>query len=208
MSLLSFLGAVYETGRVPVDDPDAPLEPSDAEVDVLLDAFDARAREQVAFVAPEFIREAAHWSAALMYRGCQALVFRKLNEGAVKQMLGGPCPTPLSPGSIYSADLVLQLLPELAIMARTVAEKDVLVGILQRIGAAWPLSSVGMLQITADQIDRDALELIMNDRSLRQLYIDRVIARRDRSRLERADVREGVRQALGMYDELWPDVGG
>lgn len=204
MSLPFFLRAIYETGRVPVDDPDAPLETSAAEVDALLAAFDTRSRDELAFTAPNFTPEAARWSAALIYRGCQALVYRRLDEPAVKEMLGTPCPAPLSPAVIYSADLVLGGLPELATMARAVAENDVLVGELRRIGAAWPLSSVGMPQITANQLDQDALEIIMRDRSLRQLYLDRVIARRDRSRLERSDVRDGVRQAIGMYEELWP----
>ncbi|HEX7379475.1 MAG TPA: hypothetical protein VF278_20295 [Pirellulales bacterium] len=204
MSLICFLRAVYETGRVPVDDPDTPLETSATEVDALLAAFDVRARDELAFTAPAFIPEAARWSAALMYRGCQALVFRRLDEPAVKEMLGASCPTPHSSGVIYSVDLMLRVLPELATMARAVAENDVLVGELRRIGAAWPLSSVGMPQIAANQLDQDALEIIMRDRSLRQLYLDRVIARRDRSRLERTDVRDGVRQAIGMYEELWP----
>jgi hypothetical protein len=206
MSLPAFLRAVYETGHVPVDGADVPLKAPAAEMDKLVEAFDARARQQLAFVAPDLIHEAARWSAALMYRGCQALAFRQLDERSIKEMLGLSCPASPSPGAIYSADLVLQILPELATMARAVAEKDVLVGELRRIGAAWPLSSVGMSRIAAGQIDQNALELIMGDRALRQLYIDRIIARRDRSRLDRADVREGVRLAIGMYDALWPDL--
>lgn len=207
MSLQSFLNALYETGRVPVDDPGAPRDAGAADIDAILGAFDARAREQLAFTAPRFTREAAHWSAALMYRGCQSLVYRRLDEPAVKGVLGVESPTRLSPDTIYSADLVLYVLPELDRMARAVAEKDVLVGELRRIGGAWPLSSVGMPQMTANEIEPSALELIMHDRSLRQLYIDRVIARRDRSRLEHSDVRDGVLQAIGMYDELWPEAG-
>lgn len=153
LALPSFLNALYETGRVPVDDPEAPLETHAGEADELLLVFDARARKELALTAPEYVPDAARWAATLMYRGCQLLVYRKLDGQAVKQALGIACPAPLSPGAIYSADLALHYLRDLLTMARTVAEQDVLVAELLCVAAAWPLSSIGIPQLAANQLD-------------------------------------------------------
>ena len=63
-----------------------------------------------------------------------------------------------------------------------------------------------MPQLAANQFDRAAVEIIKDDQSLKQLYVDRIISRRDLARLEQDWVREAVREAIGLYDELWPAV--
>jgi hypothetical protein len=205
--LRSFLTSLGESGRAQVDRPDAPLEGLAGEANDVLLAFDAVAQEQLAFTTPAFSLEVARWAAELLYRGCQCLIFRELGEDAVRAAFDFPCPQPLSAGTIYSADLVLRYLPDLTTMARALAERDVLVVELKRVAAAWPLSSVGITQIAANQFDADAVEIIMGDACLKQLYVDRVIARRDSGRLEHSVVREAVREAIGLYDELWPEAG-
>ena len=187
-------------------EPDAPLDQEAGETDELLLAYDRLARAQLAFTAPQFLLDAARWAAERMYRGCQLLVFRRLDAEAVKSMLGVSCPRPLSAEAIYSADLALRYVGDLITMARAVAQRDELVAELLRIGHEWPLSSIGVTRIAADKLNATAVEMIMCDRCLRQLYIDRVIARREVSRLEHLGVREGVRAALGMYDDLWPEA--
>ncbi|HVX12580.1 MAG TPA: hypothetical protein VHC22_15470 [Pirellulales bacterium] len=206
MGLRSFLSSLSENGSAQVGRPDEPLETTAGDADELLVEFDRVARQQLAFTTPKFSIEVARWAAELMYRGCQCLVYRDLGEDRVKQGLGVVCPRPLSADTIYSADLVLRYLVDLATMARAVAERDVLVAELMRLGTAWPLSSVGMSQIAANQLDGRAVEIVMADRCLRQLYADRIVTRRDAGRLEQAAVGAAVREAVGLYDELWPEV--
>jgi len=116
------------------------------------------------------------------------------------------CPQPLSADAIYSADLLLRYLGDLMTMARAVADRDILVTELSRLAGQWPLSSIGAAKIDPNQLDVRAVDMVMADRCLRQLYIDRVIARRDLSRLEHPGVRDGVHEALGLYHELWPEA--
>jgi hypothetical protein len=205
VALRSFLALLSETGRAAVDRPDAPLESTTGEANDLLVSFDALAREQAPFTAPAFSLDVGRWAAELMYRACQCLVYRELGEEAVRAAFAPGCPQPLSAGTIYSADLVLRYLADLATLARATSERDVLVDELATLAAAWPLSSVGMPRLPAGQLDSKAMEAIVGDRCLRQLYIDRVIARRDESRLAYPAVREGVREAIGLYDTLWPE---
>ena len=205
VSLRSFLTSLSESGRVEVAVSKTPFEQVAGEADDLLLAFDRLAREQMAFTAPVYVPDVARWAAELMYRGCQLLVYRQLDAEMLKEALNIACPQPLSAAVVYSADLLLRYVGDLLTMARAVAEQDVLVTELLRIAAAWPLSSLGITHVAADQLESRAIEIIMADRSLRQLYIDRIIARRDASRLAHAGVRDGVREAIGQYDELWPD---
>lgn len=207
MALRSFLASLSETGRAAVDRPDVPLESMAGEANDLLLSFDALAHEELAFTTPPFSLDAARWAAELTYRACQCLVYRELGEQAVRAAFALACPRPLSPDTIYSADLVLRYLPDLATLARAVAERDVLVEELVALGASWPLSSIGMPQVAAERLDSGAIDMIVGDRCLKQLYIDRVIARRDESRLEHSAVLEGVREAIGLYNALWPEAG-
>jgi hypothetical protein len=201
MSWATFLTALLETGRVRVGLADLPAEHSIAEADETLRTFDAVARLEMADDAPDFRLEAARWGASTLYRACQLLVFRDLDQAAVKHGLSRPCPGTIDPATIYSVDLTLRWLPDLLTLARAAAIRDVLVEELLRLAREWPLSSVGIKDL--EGIEPGA---IIEHASLLQLYVDRVIARRDKSRLVHPAVVRGVRRALGMFPELCPEL--
>ncbi|HJT31985.1 MAG TPA: hypothetical protein VJ783_08010, partial [Pirellulales bacterium] len=193
--LRTFLMSLVEHGRVEVAAVGEALEARTGEADELLLGCDELSRAQLAFTAPPYHPAVARWAAELIDRGCQALVYRQLDAGAVRQSLSVDCPAPIDGGVLYSADLMLRYLPDLLILARGMAEHDVLVDELLRLAAAWPLSSVGVQPLGPEQLDRQSLEIIVADACLRQLYVDRVIARRDAARLAHPAVAEGVRQS-------------
>lgn len=204
--LRTFLMSLIEHGRVEVAAVGEALEARTGEADELILGYDELSRAQLAFTAPPYHPAVARWAAELLYRGCQAVVYRQLDADAVKQLLAVACPEPLDAGVLYSADLMLRYLPNLLTLSRGVAEHDVLVDELMRLAAAWPLSSVGV-QPVGPELDRQSLEILVADECLRQLYVDRVIARRDAARLAHPAVAEGVRQSLGLYTELCPELG-
>jgi len=76
---------------------------------------------------------------------------------------------------------------------------------LCRLAREWPLSSVGVRDL-GGQCDPAQLTEIAGHASLRQLYTDRIVARRDLGRLGHPGVREGVREALGLFDALCPEL--
>lgn len=194
---LDFVTALLESGRVRV-----PASP-----DVLgglaqaVQELDHLARPELAFDAPALVPAAGEWALLLLYRGCQALVHREIEAGAVRAALSRPCPAPPSPGACYSADLALRFLPDLLRLARGIAEDDPLVEGLRTVARAWPLSSVG-----AGQLGELDVTPFIDHPSLRRLYADRVIERADLSRPDHPAVREAVRAALGAFPQLAPRV--
>src|SRR4051812_7362646 len=101
MSAVAFVNSLLDTGRVRVGP--SPVVPDD-----LADAvreLDRAARPNLAFVAPELLSDVAEWALLVLYRGCQALVYREIEADAVRVALAVPCPQPPSPAACYSADL-------------------------------------------------------------------------------------------------------
>jgi len=201
MSLNSFLSELCETGHIRVDGVDASLSEETAGLAEGLAAMDRNARLELACEPPAFSPEAAAWGAVVLYRGCQCLVFRDIGEAAVRAWLAGACPAAQSASTAYSVDLTLRYLPDLLLLARGIAADDPLVECLMRLAKEWPLSSVGV-----DGLGTVDLGPFIEDRSLRQLYVDRIIERRDTSRLVDARVRTAAREVLGLYPELCSEI--
>ena len=153
-------------------------------------------------------------------RACRFLVYRDVDADAMEREFSAAIPgvsgTPgvsSSPGSAstpdganpavhYSVDLTFRFLPDLVKLARIASEQDPLVERLMAWARHWPLSSVGI----GANVGPVEIGPIVNHPCLLALYVDRVIARRDLTRLDDARVRDGVRQALGLYSELAPVV--
>lgn len=204
MSLRSFLIALQETGRVRVPTPDARQAPNADEAAEAIERLDRQARLELAFDAPPVDFRAASWAANVLYRACQFLVFREAEPGAVRQALSAAGPEPVTPEVVYSVDLTFRYLSDLMTLARAAAiEGDPLVDTLLGLARAWPMSSVGMRDVGEVHV-----EAFIGHPALRQLYIDRVIARRDLSRLADPRVREAVREAIGLYPQLAPELAG
>lgn len=197
MSALAFVQALLETGRVRVPEGrDAP-----ADLDAAVAELDRAIRPELAFDPPAVDPAAAGWAVTVLYRGCQALVFRDIDADAVRDALSRPCPSAASPAVCFSADLALRYLPDLLSLARGIAADDPLVAGLTDLARRWPLSSVGVKELGAVDVSP-----FMDHSSLRQLYVDRIIERGDTSRLADPLVREAVRAALGGFPELAPPV--
>ncbi len=197
MELPDFLTQLAESGVALV----APDEVVRGDVGKILRGWDAVQRRELAGIAPALDTEAAAWAAERLYRGCQALVCRDLPPAEMEQMLRLPCPVEVSPAVDYSVDLVFRFLPDLVALARRVARSDPLVGGLQALGRDWPLSSVGIEGVGAVDSTR-----VLAHATLRQLYVDRILATGDTARLREETVRVAVKTALGAFPELAPDL--
>ena len=197
MSALSFVSALFETGRVLVGvSPQPPEGLADA-----VRELDRVSRLDMALEPPALAPAVGEWALLLLYRACQSLVYREIPAEAVLDALSRPCPAELSPAAYYSADLALAYLPDLLRLAGGIAAEDPLVTELTSLAKKWPLSSVGI----KDMGDVDVGGFIGHP-SLRRLYADRIIERGDVSRLNDPRVREAVRESLGAFPELAPKL--
>ncbi|MBI2192953.1 MAG: hypothetical protein HYU36_13315 [Planctomycetes bacterium] len=172
-----------------------------AEIHKRLEDMDLWAREEMAFSPPELSLPAAQWAATTLYKACQLLVYRDLDAEAVRQAFSQPCPEAPGPRTAYSVDMTFRYLPDLITLARAAAEKDSLVAELLALARNWPLSSVGVKNL--GDIEVSAL---LDDSSLRQLYVDRILERRDTSRLADPRVRAAIQEALGAFPDLSPEM--
>ena len=91
-SAVAFVRSLAESGRVSVP-PDEALP---ADLDAAARELDAAAREEMAFDPPALHPGAAAWALTVLYRACQALVFREIDAASVQQALAAPCPQPPS----------------------------------------------------------------------------------------------------------------
>lgn len=205
MSIAEFLRELIATGRARVGGEFPPALPG-AELDPVLLRLDERARAEAPGRAPPFGLDAARWGARTLYLCAQALTLRHLPPAQVEEELRRPCPGSPSPGRTWSVDLTLSWLADLGRLACGLPANDPLRPLLARLGAAWPLSSVGLRLETTEGAGLDAaeLELILGHESLARLYVDRALARADLVRLEPPRAQELARAALGAHPELCP----
>jgi hypothetical protein len=201
MGLCSFLSALFADGRVRVADVDSPLDDEFGDAEQLLVDFEREYRDDLPGNPPPISLPAARYGACTLYRACQFLVYRDVDQPAIRQVLGRELDQPRCPSVDYSVDVTLRMLPDAVRLARAAASGDPLVEELVRLANQWPLSSVGIQEAGVGSIDTFA-----EDPCLLRLYVDRVIARRDVKRLADDRARAVAAQAIGAFDELAPGV--
>lgn len=208
MALDGFLKQLLDEGRVRVEScldssgrprPISDREQQDAEI--VLARIANLDRDELAGVPPDLDLSVALGAAVQFYRACSLLAHRKIPADAVTAILIDNGPTLQTAVAAYSVDLTFRFLPDLIRLAHAAAPDDPVTQSLRTWGARWPLSSVGVpeLNITG------SLEFLSHS-CLRQLYVDRIIARRDRTRLGDATTRDALRGALGAYPALSPEL--
>ena len=193
-----FLDQLFTTGQVTVPVPGMDFEPF-PEFEDQIQQFDQAARAGMAGEAPALQMDCAVWAAYLLAGAARLAVARDMGEPEVFRVFETRCPARRSAETDYSTDLFLRYLPDLLGWMTRLASGDPLVQKLRHTAALWPLSSVGVRDLKIESID----PFIGND-SLRQLYVDRILASRDVSRLEDPRVAAAVREALGAHPELSP----
>jgi hypothetical protein len=201
MSLAEFLDHVFSEGQVSAGTPtDISKEELQAAEQVLV-LQERMWRLDMPAGPPAFCSKAALWAARHLYRACQCVVCRDIGEMRVAALLDDRWVDLVTPDVHYSVDLTFRFLPDLLRIAETAASDDPLVQFIRGWCREWPLSSVGVKGL--GQVDPG---VILDSRSLMQLYVDRIIAREDRDRLTGDPVLTAVQRALGMYPELAPKL--
>ncbi len=153
-------------------------------------------------VPPAFDTNAALWSAQTVYKAAQLLLYRKDKEADLPLLLP-PFTEPITPGAMLSADLCLRFLPDVLQMAKNIDADDLLVTLLTTFLQQWHYSAIGYkLHVAEDDFD-----IIINNFCLRQLYIDRVIARKDQQAALQPVLAPFVKAALGHYQpHFWKEL--
>lgn len=154
-------------------------------------------RQNLPQPVPQFHSDAANWAAENLFRACQFSVYRDADESIMRSALQTPCPVAITPEVHYSVDLTYRFLPDLAKSVRMAAAKDPLLEVLTGWGQAWPLSSIGMPDLGEVSVAGFA-----NQPGLLQLYVDRVLAAKDQSRLSNSLIKQQLLTSVGVHRNL------
>lgn len=195
--LSKYLKQLFESGEVTIH-PGIKLE-VDPEVDRILINADRVQRYTLAGDPPSLCERTAKWAAILYAQACGFVVHRDASPEAVTAALLQAPPVARCAAVDYSADLIFQYLPDLLKLSRRVSPDDPLVGALSAMARAWPLSSPG-----CGISDCESIDPFWEDRSLRMLYVDRVLQRNDFARADDPRVRVAIAEVLGAHAELSP----
>lgn len=195
---VDFLRSLTTEGKVAVETSGPP--PVDEAALEYLCHCEEIAREELIGDAPPLSLEVAAWASSLLYRACQFVVCRDIGEPAIVAALKSPCPEARGPSVDWSADLALRYLPDVYRLAQHLSRTDPLVRELRFLAVSWPLSSVGIPDLTGFDVDP-----FLEHAGLRQLYVDRVLRKSDLCRLGDPRVDDGIRTALGGHPELAPE---
>ena len=197
--LEKFLTSLFEHGRVEVPGPaqtdSDTLSPK--AIQILREA-DALRRLDLPGGLPEFSLEAAEWGATLLYRAAQFLVHRDASAEVIQKRLVNRSRTASRDRELFSADLCLQYIPDLLRLSRAASENDPLNHRLLAIMADWPLSGVGV------GLDLPEDFTLFENRGLRVLVIERVVARNDLAALNVCCVREAMIAETGTLTGQLP----
>ncbi len=197
MELVDFVRTLLADGRVLVADIDVGTDNVGDDVVEQLVAFEAEYRQDLFGTPPPLSRRSAVCGMVALYQACRFLIYPQHDQQRVRQAFKIRWEKRCNASVHYSVDLTLRFLPDVVQRARRQAERSVLIDELLRLGGRWPLSSVGIEGVVPADV-----ETLVAHPCLLQLYVDRIIARRDLARLNHPAVREAAERAWGMFPEL------
>lgn len=195
-----FLKDLWEEGKVLVKQEfiqEFSEEEKDKTLLLLRKYYEQDALNQ-AFVVPQFSQESAWWSLQYFFYVVQFTCIRSFTEEQVLAILKD-FEGEETVETIYSVDLIFRQLPNILNLAKGLAPDDVLVKCIHQQIEKWCLSSVG---ISLENYTHESL--ILENKALKILYIDRIIEKKDKKRLDNPLINEQVLIALGGYkEEFW-----
>ncbi|SHL71098.1 hypothetical protein SAMN05444266_104490 [Chitinophaga jiangningensis] len=200
MNLAIFITTLIQDGKVSVDTDISPFSADVLQETVtILQSFYHNDVPDMPGTAPAFHADAAIWGATYIYRTAQLFTISSPEDEDITRLLV-PFSGAINAATIYSADLSLRYLPDLAGLNKSHATNSKLLEQLQETAAQWPFSSTGM-KILAAQVP----DSLLQHPSLLAAYADRIIVTRDHGRLRHPKVLQAVVKALDNYQEiLWP----
>lgn len=166
----------------------------------LLQRIHCIAVQEAPGAAPELCLPSAVWGTEVLAWGCGMLVDRGETEIHLPDWLASSQP-PNQSQAHWSVDLSLRFGAGLVKRAHAAAASDPWFASLLAVFQQWPLSSVG-IDVTNSP---ESIAAILAHRSLSQMFVDRMIVRRDLTRLRMAQFRSWIDGVAGSFpDQFLP----
>lgn len=159
-------------------------------------------KDNYPYTPPEFDAKAALWSAKIVYTTSQLMLYREHKIEELNELLP-EFEGDLSPSAILSADLCLRFLPQILNETKYIDPDDELISLAEKFLKYWHYSSIGY-QIVVGDLDFD---VIASNKCLQQMYIDRIITKKDAKRAAFSFTNEKILETMGDYAyEFWNDL--
>ena len=178
------------TDEIPTADMQAVLE-------LLEERFE---REAIGYPGPplKWDAVAAGWSVKVIFYAAQLLLYRSHDVDDLAYYFAG-LGQPKTAAAIASADICLRYLPSILRQLEAIDVEDVLIPILQGVLHEWHYTGL-LAGLTPDPKN---LEAILEDESLTQLYVDRVIETKNRAAAALPELSGSIVGALGNHAEVY-----
>ncbi len=169
--------------------------------DFLREVYDWE-KQNYPFTAPEFDWTAALWSAKVVYFSAQLLLYRQTAIEEVATLLQPYTDLP-TVNNILSVDLCLRFLPDILNKLKEIDPEDEIIPILESFLTQWHYSAINY-PLEETKLD---FKTVVSDRSIRQLYCDRIIAHKAFRRARHEAIEPYVIGSLGDYKDIfWKDL--
>lgn len=211
--MLSFLQQLAASGLPVLDwqgqgtgDPQADLAIAESqdrvEVEGLLRSWHSLLQEEVGGPALEYDAAAAREGAVGLFRSVWYYLHPHMPVAALKPH---PKNHPVSPAAAaqFSADLTLRHLPDVSQWVAGKRGREGLVQALRELTRSYPLSCPGFAKGEQSGLEPEAQAwlCLKQHRGLWQLFLDRVVQRRDPEWRQHPEVCAGLLNSLGSYVE-------
>lgn len=154
------------------------------------------------FTAPTYDAAAALWAARTFCFAAQLIIYRKTSGKDLLALLPSYEGT-ITAEAMLSADLCLRFLPEILIKAKEIDPEDMIIPILEGHLKQWHYSAIGF-PLETEMLD---LEVVLGNKCLKQLYVDRIIRNKSKSLAKIPTLTEQVIASMGDYASyFWRDL--
>lgn len=176
-----------------VDPTDAAAEPDQPSLADALRAMDTAVRLDRPEELPRLDLQSAEWATRRLHAICLALQQEHENGAHLEEQ--AECPgSAEDPATHFSVDLALRHLRVVFARASTLADDDQQRLALLRLAHDWPLSSVGMSEVT----EVNAAVILSHD-GLRRTYVERILRLRDEHRRRDEDTQRAVAAVMAEH---------
>ncbi|WP_130733877.1 hypothetical protein [Flavobacterium sp. J27] len=162
-------------------------------IEFLQDEYE-KERLNYPFIAPSFDEKAALWASKTVYFAIQLVLNRKDTESKIDSLF--PIyNNQLTASAMLSTDLCLRFLPTILLQLQQMDAEDPLLPVLEHYLTLFSYSAIGY-DLDIEQADTSLIE---SDACLLQLYLDRLVEKKDRNRANHERLKPLLLANMGNY---------
>ncbi len=150
------------------------------------------------FQAPSFDQNAALWASKIVYFATQ-LVLNRENTVSQIEVLFPDYKSSMTASAMLSADLCLRFLDRILLQLQIMDADDLIIPVLEQKLKQFPYSGVGY-DLNLEHID---LSMILSNDCLTQLFLDRVVEKKDLKLANVASIKPLLLANFGDYKSIF-----